>query len=299
MSAIVRRLANAWIRRGAAPDALAVRAVSGLKPATVITGASQGIGLALAQRFAEKGDVVVLVARHPGPLGEAAAAIKAGGADRVVIPLAVDVTDARAFDQIQATLAAHELYLDVLINNAGVGLGGDFRQHAASDLDRLVALNIAALTRMMRLALPDMTARGRGGILNVASLGGYVPGPYQAAYYASKAYVISLTEAVAAECAGSGVRIAVLAPGPVETTFHAAMGAERALYRLLLPSLTADAVAASARRDFMLGRRVIVPGLLNLLGAVVLRAMPHPISVPIMGWLLKPGDPTAAKNRSD
>lgn len=265
-----------------------MRAIAGLRPATVVTGASKGIGLALAIRFAEAGDAVLLVARHIGPLNEAVAGIQASGSDRVAVALAVDVTDARAFDQISARLQENGLYLDVLINDAGLGLGGDFVQHGTADLDRLVALNITALTRVTRLALPDMLARGRGGILNVASMGGYVPGPYQAAYYASKAYVISLTEAIAAECAGRGVRIAVLAPGPVETRFHAAMGAETALYRRLLPSSTASAVAASAWRGFRLGRRTIVPGLLNGLAAVILRALPHPISVPVMAWLLKP-----------
>ena len=106
-----------------------------------------------------------------------------------------------------------------------------------------------------------MKARGAGGILNVASLGGYAPGPYQAAYYASKAYVLSLTEALAAEAAGSGVRICVVAPGPVETRFHAKMGGEGAFYRSFIRAQTPKAVAASAYRGFMLGRRVVVPGL--------------------------------------
>jgi short-subunit dehydrogenase len=133
-----------------------------------------------------------------------------------------------------------------------------------------------------------MLARGRGGIINVASLGGYVPGPYQAAYYASKAYVLSLTEAMAAEHAGSGVRIAVLAPGPVDTRFHTAMGAESAPYRWMLPAARADKVAAATQRDFTLGRRVIVPGLLYMAGSLVLRVLPHLVSVPLMGKLLRP-----------
>jgi len=288
MSTFLHRLGNVWVRRGVRPDAAALQAVDGLTPAVVVTGASRGIGLALAQRFASKGHAVVLVARHPGPVQEAAAHVRASAPGRIAVPAALDVTDADAFAQLQATLRGNSLYLDVLINNAGLGLGGTFETQAPKDIDRLVALNVGALTRWTRLALPDMRARGRGGILNVASLGGFVPGPYQAAYYASKAYVISLTEAVAAECAGSGVRLAVLAPGPVNTGFHAQMKAERALYRVLLPAASPDKVAASAYRDFSLGRRLIVPGLLNLLFAWALRVTPHTITVPLMAWLLRP-----------
>lgn len=146
-----------------------------------------------------------------------------------------------------------------------------------------------SLTRMMRAALPPMRARGTGGILNVASLGGMTPGPYQAAYYASKAFVISLTEAVGHEVRGEGVRIAVVAPGPVETNFHAAMGAEGAFYRAIVPSASPEAVARSAYRGFMLGRRVIVPGILGTASALALRLLPHALSVPMVGRLLFPG----------
>ena len=119
------------------------------------------------------------------------------------------------------------------------------------------------MTRLTRTALPDMIARQRGGILNVASLGAYVPGPNQAAYYASKSYVVSLTEAIASEASGQGVRVSALAPGPVDTRFHHDMGADRSLYRLVLPSMTPDRVARSAYRGFMFGQRVIVPGIFN------------------------------------
>ena len=127
----------------------------------------------------------------------------------------------------------------MLVNNAGTGLAGPFLTDAPDDLSHLNAVNIDGLTRLTRAALPDMIARQRGGILNMASLGAYVPGPNQAAYYASKSYVLSLTEALASEVSGQGVRVAAMAPGPVNTTFHRDMGAEASFYRLLLPSLTA------------------------------------------------------------
>src|SRR5690606_15946437 len=110
-----------------------------------------------------------------------------------------------AADVITSKLHQAGYYLDVLVNNAGIGLAGPFLSHPPDAISRLLALNIESLTRLMRAALPDMISRQQGGILNVASLGGYVPGPNQAVYYASKAYVLSLTEAVANEVAGQGV----------------------------------------------------------------------------------------------
>ena len=148
-------------------------------------------------------------------------------------------------------------------------------------------MNVETLTRLTRAALPDMIARQRGGILNMSSLGAYVPGPNQAAYYATKAYVLSLTEALASEASGQGVRIAAVLPGPVDTTFHKDMGAEASFYRLLLPSLTPERVARSAYFGFMLGRRVIVPGIFNNAMFVALRLLPHVLTVPIVSWLLR------------
>jgi short-subunit dehydrogenase len=147
---------------------------------------------------------------------------------------------------------------------------------------------VLALTRLMRHFLPGMRVRGRGGILNLASLGGYVPGPYQAVYYASKAYVLALSEAVAAETAGEGVRVSALAPGPVSTDFHRRMGSERSFYRYLVPPASPDRVAAAAYRGFALGWRVIIPGTLNPALALALRILPHRIGTGIVGWLLKP-----------
>ncbi len=282
-------LLNIWNRRRAAakPDALA--AVAGLTPATVVTGASHGIGRALAQRFAEAGDTVVLVARDEEALEKTARFIRLVCEGRAfVCPL--DVTTANAPQLLHAFLAANGLYPNVLVNNAGVGLGGRFDAHAPEEIEALVALNIQALTRLMRHVLPGMRDRAQGGVLNVASLGGYGPGPYQAAYYASKAYVLSLTEAVASEMAGEGVRLAALAPGPVDTRFHAKMGADDALYRWLIPAMAPERVANAAWRGFRTWRRVIVPGIIPLGLAAALRLLPHPIIVPLVGWLLFPGE---------
>ncbi|MGE0023329.1 MAG: SDR family NAD(P)-dependent oxidoreductase [Hyphomicrobium sp.] len=291
-------LADAWIGRSARPEADALAAVAGLSPAVVVTGGSRGIGRAVAARFARLGRDVLLIAREPAPL-EAAAAEIAREAGVRAVPLALDVTAADAVARLDAGLAEAKLYADVLVNNAGVGLAGPFADASPEAMERLIALNIAAASRLMHHALPPMLARGRGGILNVGSLGGLVPGPYQAAYYASKAYLVSLSEAVAHEVSGRGVRIAIVAPGPVNTRFHQSMHADRALYRAIVPALSADAAAASAVRGYMLGRRVIVPGVLATLGALAVKVLPHALTVPIVGALLgigqNPGNPGRAK----
>jgi short-subunit dehydrogenase len=178
------------------------------------------------------------------------------------------------------------------VNAAGTGQSGDFSEADPQVLDLLMTLNMAVPSRLMRHVLPGMRARGSGGILNIASLGGYAPGPYQAAYYASKAYLISLSEAVAAEVRQDRVRVTVVAPGPVDTDFHAKMSAERAIYRRFLPSSSPESVARWAVRGFELGLKVVVPGAFNLLSAVALRLLPHVLLVPFMAWLLDPRRPT-------
>lgn len=285
MSTFLTSIVDRWVSRYAAPDSQALAAVSGRTPATAITGASRGIGLALAQRFAAAGHDVLMIARSDEALAVAAKTVGASQAGRV-FTLALDINQADAAVAIDRSLEARGCYLDVLVNNAAIGLGGAFDTHPPEDIDRLIATNIGALTRLTRHALPAMKARARGGILNIASLGGYVPGPNQAAYYASKAYVISLSEAIAEECAGSGVRVSVVAPGPVETGFHASMGANRALYRRLLPALLPEQVARAAYAGFVLGRPVIRPGLITPLAAGLVRVLPHAVTVPIVSRLL-------------
>jgi short-subunit dehydrogenase len=260
--------------------------VAGLQPAVVVTGGSRGIGLSLAERFLKSGRKTAIVARDAAGLQEAAAALKSStGAD--VTTIRCDVTDADALNVITEALKREGLYIDILVNNAGLGLAGSFVDHSEAELSRLVALNIESVTRLTRAALPPMLVRRQGGILNVASLGAVIPGPNQAAYYASKAYVVSLTEAIASEVWGQGVRVSALLPGPVTTEFHEAMGAERSLYRYLLPPMSPERVARSAYRQFMFGNRVIVPGISNMFFYVALKLLPHAVTVPMMFWLLR------------
>jgi uncharacterized protein len=278
---------QAWRRRWWRPDPAALAAYAGLRPTVVVTGGSEGIGRALARRFAAAGNDVMLVARRTAPLEEVAASIRVDfKVQAVTVP--ADVTAPGAIATIDAALAARGAYADVLVNSAGMGLSGPFHGHAPEDVLRLIDLNVRALSQLTRHFLPGMRVRGRGGILNVASLGGYAPGPNQAAYYASKAYVLSLTEAIAAETAGEGVRVCSLAPGPVSTAFHARMGSETAMYRTLVLPASAESVARAGYLGFILGLRVVIPGVINPFLALAMRIMPHRILIPIVGWLLKP-----------
>ncbi len=236
-----------------------------------------------------------MIARDGAAIDAAAKAISDELGVRT-LPLALDITQPDAPSQLDAALLDAGLYMDVLVNNAGIGLSGAFAAQDPQEIERVIALNITAATRLMHHALTPMLQRATGGILNVGSLGGFVPGPNQAAYYASKAYLASLTEAVAYEVRGRGVRISVVAPGPVDTTFHRDMRAENALYRAIVPAISADAVARGAYRGYMLGLTVIVPGVLAPLAALAVSLLPHAITLPFVGALLsstgkRPRDP--------
>lgn len=288
-SNLLRRIGDAWVGRWAKPEPQAHAAVAHFKPAVLITGASEGIGRALALHLDPRSAALILIARRAEPLEKVAGEIRALPNAPVVRTIPLDITRPDAADTIARIAAEAGLYVDELINNAGIGLSGPFASQNPAEVATLVALNVDAATRLMHQFLPAMLARGRGGVMNIASLGGYAPGPFQAAYYASKAYLISLTRAVAWEERGRGVRIAVVSPGPVQTGFHARMGAESAFYRLVLPSPDAAAVARSAVRSYDAGLGAIHPGPLTSAAAVLMTVIPRVFLLPFIGWLLWPG----------
>lgn len=235
----------------------------------LVTGASGGIGLELARLLAAQGHELHLVARRADALEAAAAEL---GRDRVRVH-AADLTRPGA----AAALAEAVPRVDVLVNNAGVGNFGPF---AEADLDRtlgMIQLNVAALTELTRRYLPGMVATGRGRVLNVASTAAFQPGPLMAVYYATKAYVLSFSEALAEELRGSGVTVTALCPGPTASGFQAGadMEASKLVKGRSLP--TAAEVARDGLRAMDAGKVVHVSGVRNKVLASSIRVTPRPV----------------------
>ena len=239
---------------------------------TLITGASAGIGTELARVFASNGHRVVLVARRADRLSTLANEIVAsGGAAPIVIPCDLEQPDAG--DKIAAALAAEGVEVEFVVNNAGFGLFGN-----AIELDRaeqlgMIAVNIRTTTDLS-LRFSDHLIRHRGGILNVGSIAGFLPGPGMAVYYASKAYVLSFSEALRGELAPRGVRVTVLCPGPVPSEFQARAGYEPGFDSAIL-NVSASNVAKAGYRGLMANKRAVMPGFGIKIVPFLLRLFPR------------------------
>ena len=242
------------------------------RPITLITGASVGIGAALARVFAANGHETVLVARREQLLNSLADEIAATGAPRPMV-LRADVSRIDAARRIGEQLAAVGLEPDYVVNNAGFGLVGEAAALSHAEQLSMIDLNIRALTDLS-LAFVDALARHRGGILNVASVAAFLPGPGMAVYYASKAYVLSFSEALHQELAPRGVRVTALCPGPVPTEFQARAGVKALKYPRAL-TRSPERVAEDGYRGLKEGRRVVVPGFANKLVARVAGLLPR------------------------
>jgi short-subunit dehydrogenase len=254
--------------------------MSALRPVTLITGASAGIGAALASVFAEHGHELVLAARRAGDLSTVADKIaQAGHQAATARPhvLPIDLAQRGASDRLAEELAARGLEPAIVVNNAGFGLYGEAaRLDRAAQLD-MIELNMRALTDLS-LRFLDGMARYRGGILNVASLAAFVPGPSMAVYHASKVYALSLSEALHQELKPKGVKVTVLCPGPVKTEFQERSGMGESLYPRFL-ARSAERVALEGYEGFMAGRRVVIPGSHNKVAAALLRLLPRGAAV--------------------
>jgi short-subunit dehydrogenase len=239
---------------------------------TVITGASAGIGAELARVFAGHGHALALVARREQRLAALAAELAAAGRPAPVV-LPIDLVQPDAVARLGQALAARGLEPQYIVNNAGFGLAGRAAELDVAEQLAMIDLNVRALTDLS-LAFVDSLARQRGGLLNVASVAGFFPGPGSAVYYAGKAYVLSLTEALHAELAPLGIRVTCLCPGPVATEFQARAGVADAPEWPL--AVSAERVATEAYRGLMSGKRIVMPGWPNrLVASLVPRFVPR------------------------
>jgi short-subunit dehydrogenase len=239
---------------------------------TLITGASAGIGTELARVFASKGHRVALVARRGDRLTTLAGEITAaGGAAPIVIPCDLEQPDAG--DRIAAALAAADVEVEYVVNNAGFGLFGQAIERDRAEQLGIVAVNVRAMTDLS-LRFSDHLIRNRGGILNVGSVAGFLPGPGMAVYYASKAYVLSFSEALRCELAPHGVRVTVLCPGPVPSEFQARAGFMPGFDSAILNVSPSD-VAQAGYRGLMADKRAVLPGLGIKMVPFLLRLFPR------------------------
>jgi uncharacterized protein len=249
---------------------------------TLITGASAGIGAELARLFASKGHRVALVARRADRLMALAGEITAGGG-AVPIVIACDLGQPDAGDKIAAALTAEHVEVEYVVNNAGFGLFG-----RAIELDRteqlsMIAVNVRAMTDLS-LRFSDHLVRHRGGILNVGSIAAFMPGPGMAVYYASKAYVLSFSEALRGELAPRGVRVTTLCPGPVPSEFQARAGFQPGFDSAILNVSPSD-VAKAGYRGLMANKRAVLPGLGIKLVPFLLRLFPRGFVLAAVGRL--------------
>lgn len=238
----------------------------------LITGASSGIGTELARVFASNDHRVALVARRADRLRLLADEIvAAGGAEPIVIPC--DLNEPKAGDDIAAALEAAGVEVEFLVNNAGYGLFGKAIDMDRADQVGIVDVNIRALTDLS-LRFAESLVRHRGGILNVGSIAGFLPGPGMAVYYASKAFVLSFTEALHNELGPRGVRVTVLCPGPVPSEFQYRAGYEPGFDSAILNVAPAK-VALLGYRGLMAGKRIVLPGVGIKIIPFLLRLFPR------------------------
>jgi len=250
----------------------------------LVTGASSGLGIEFARELARAGADLVLVARSESPMQALAQELRAVG--RAVHVRPTDLADATAREALVAGLATDGIDIDVLVNNAGFGVFGEFADTPWERLESMLAVDVLALTHLTRLVLPAMRERGFGHVLQVASTGAFQPTPYYAAYAAAKSYVLEFSYAIDAELRGTGVRCTVLSPGVTATQFFAVSG-QRPTWYQRATRMQASAVARQGVEAMLRGRTGVIAGWANALMAQGTRFMPRWLAARVAGQLMR------------
>jgi uncharacterized protein len=254
----------------------------------LITGASRGIGEAFAHLLARQGHNLVIVARSEGELNRVSGVLGSRH-DISVVPIRFDLCEPHAGAALGKELQGRGLKPDVIVNNAGYGLLGPAAELPLDDQLAMVDINVRVLTDLSLRFMPGLLAgQGRRGIINIASLASYLPGPNMAVYYATKAYVLSFSEALGAEVKASGVTVTAVCPGVVPTGFQARAGMEHCRAYRLAPKRSAQDVALAGWAGFQRGDRVVFPGGSTRLSALAIRGTPHRMLLPVLRSLLNP-----------
>lgn len=260
-----------------------------MRPTVLITGASSGIGRALARGFSRDGARLILVARRADRIAELATELERDGA--AVMQIVEDLTSDGACGRIVERVEAAGAPIDILVNNAGIGDYGEFRNQDPGAAEGMMRLNMHVPVQLTRLLLPDMVARRRGHILNVASTAAFQPTPYMGVYGATKWFVLSHSLSMRYELEPFGIGVTCLCPGPVDTEFFDRDNFRPQRKAFLKTAMSADKVADAALRGIRRNRAVIVLGLINKIGVVGSRLAPLRTSTRVAARLLKPINP--------
>lgn len=250
----------------------------GLRPAIVITGASNGIGQAMAETAAANDQAIVLIGRSEERLAAVAELVRQRGGEPFILKL--DLLSDNAARQVKDFLEGNGLVCDILVNSAGRGLQGLAASRPLGEQLDLIDLNARLLVELTLTLIPAMVARGSGGVINMGSVASLVPGPQMAVYFATKSFVSSFSQALYQELVDTGVTVTCVMPGPVETEFLSGRGVKDLRVFSYLPALSPEQVAKVAWRGFRRGRRLVVPGLSSKLAALITRLVPWRFVLP-------------------
>lgn len=252
----------------------------------LITGATSGIGYELSKVFARNGYSLVIIARDKNALEKTANELSSEFNAQVQI-IAADLSQPHSPQEIFEKLQKQHITVDILVNNAGFGIYGDLVEIELDKQLNLIQLNIVALTALTHLFLPDMIKRQHGKILNTASTAAFQPGPHMAVYYATKSYVLSLSEALASELEGKGVTVTALCPGPTKTGFETGAAMGRIKLFKLFKQMSPAIVAQAGYDGLMKGKTIVIPGFTNAFLAFGNRLVPRSLATKLSKFTLE------------